>query len=61
MDRLSTTPKEDVEAVRKVMESGVLSQFIGAWHEDFYGGPEVKAFEKEWAEYFGVKHYGYQV
>ncbi|MBT5572350.1 MAG: DegT/DnrJ/EryC1/StrS family aminotransferase, partial [Alphaproteobacteria bacterium] len=43
-------------AVAKVMESGVLSRFIGGWHKDFYGGPEVQAFEKEWAETFGATH-----
>jgi len=47
---------EEVEAAKKVIESGVLSQFIGAWHEDFYGGPKVKEFERQCAEYFGVKH-----
>lgn len=47
---------EEVEAAKKIIESGVLSQFIGAWHEDFYGGPKVKEFERQCAEYFGVKH-----
>lgn len=32
---------EEVEAAKAVIESGVLSQFIGAWHEDFLGGPKV--------------------
>ena len=47
---------EEVEAARLVVESGVLSQFLGAWHEDFYGGPKVQAFERECESYFGVKH-----
>jgi dTDP-4-amino-4,6-dideoxygalactose transaminase len=47
---------EEVEAAKKVVESGVLSQFIGAWHKDFYGGPKVLEFESECAKYFGVKH-----
>jgi dTDP-4-amino-4,6-dideoxygalactose transaminase len=47
---------EEVEAAKAVIESGVLSQFIGAWHEDFFGGPKVKEFERAAAEYFGVKH-----
>ncbi len=33
-----------------------LSKFIGAWDPAFFGGPEVKAFEAEWAQKFGVKH-----
>lgn len=47
---------EECQAVQKVMESGVLSQYLGCWHEDFYGGPQVQAFEKEAADYFQVKH-----
>lgn len=47
---------EEVEAAKKVIESGVLSQFLGCWHEDFYGGPKVREFEMAAAAYFGVKH-----
>jgi len=43
-------------SVAKVMENGVLSKYLGAWHPDFYGGPTVNALEKSWAERFGVKH-----
>jgi len=38
------------------MDSGALSKYIGCWDPQFYGGPEVQAFEKEWAAKFGVKH-----
>jgi perosamine synthetase len=47
---------EEVQAAKEVIESGVLSQFIGAWHPDFLGGPKVKEFEAQCARYFGVKH-----
>jgi len=47
---------EEVEAAKQVVETGVLSQFLGAWHEDFYGGPKVREFERRCSEYFGVKH-----
>ena len=47
---------EEKNAVLRVMNSGVLSGYQGNFSEQFYGGPEVKALEKEWAEYFGVKH-----
>ena len=30
-------------AVNAVLDSGVLSQFIGVWGEDFYGGPRVRS------------------
>ena len=48
--------EEEVQAAKEVIESGVLSQFIGAWHPDFLGGPKVKEFEAQCASYFGVKH-----
>jgi dTDP-4-amino-4,6-dideoxygalactose transaminase len=51
-----TVGKEEKVAVSRVIESGILSRFLGTWHEDFYGGPEVKQFEIEWADHFNVKH-----
>lgn len=48
--------EEEKQAVEKVLEGGKLSRFLGCWHEDFYGGDEVRALEKEWAKKFGVKH-----
>lgn len=47
---------EEKEAALRVLDSGRLSQFIGAWHEDFLGGPEVRQFEQEWATRFGATH-----
>ncbi len=54
--RYNPIGQEEVQAAKAVIESGVLSQFIGVWHEDFFGGPKVKEFEKQCADYFGVKH-----
>ena len=47
---------EEEEAVLRVLRSGKLSTFLGSWHEDFYGGPEVRCLESQWASHFGVKH-----
>lgn len=47
---------EELEAAKAVIESGVLSQFLGAWHADFYGGPKVREFERMCEAYFGVRH-----
>jgi perosamine synthetase len=52
----NTIGTEEEEAVLRVLRSGKLSTYLGAWHEDFYGGTEVKALESEWADYFGAKH-----
>jgi dTDP-4-amino-4,6-dideoxygalactose transaminase len=47
---------EEKRAVAAVMETGVLSRYLGTWHPDFYGGPEVQAFEREWAQSSACKH-----
>jgi dTDP-4-amino-4,6-dideoxygalactose transaminase len=47
---------EEKAAVMRVMDRGILSGYQGNWSDAFYGGEEVHALEKEWAEYFGVKH-----
>lgn len=51
-----TIGQEEKEAVMKVMDIGRLSHFRGCWNSNFYGGPEIQALEKEWAEKFNVKH-----
>ena len=48
--------QEEKDAVLRVLDSGILSGFQGNWSDAFYGGPEIKALETEWAAYFGVKH-----
>lgn len=48
--------KEEVAAAKDVVESGVLSKFLGRWGSDFFGGPKVKEFEQNCEAYFGVKH-----
>jgi perosamine synthetase len=47
---------EEVDAARKVVESGLLSQFIGVWDPDFFGGPKVQEFERQCESFFGVRH-----
>ena len=47
---------EEVAAAQQVVESGVLSQFLGSWAPDFYGGAKVQEFERACESYFGIKH-----
>lgn len=47
---------EEVAAASSVVKSGMLSRFVGAWHENFYGGPKVREFEEAWASFFSVRH-----
>jgi perosamine synthetase len=54
--RYNSIGSEEVTAAKTVIESGILSQFLGCWDPDFYGGPKVQEFERECEKYFGVKH-----
>ena len=56
LKRYNPIGKEEVVAAKKVVESGVLSQFLGCWDPDFYGGPMVQKFERACEKYFKVKH-----
>jgi dTDP-4-amino-4,6-dideoxygalactose transaminase len=51
-----TIGAEERAAVDRVMSSGRLSGFIGAWCDEFGGGPEIVKFEAAWRTKFGVKH-----
>jgi dTDP-4-amino-4,6-dideoxygalactose transaminase len=48
--------REEAEAVRAVLESGVLSRFLGTWSPDFFGGERVQALERAWERHFSVRH-----
>jgi|SRR5579872_700283 len=51
-----TIGEEEKGAVAEVMDTGVLSQFLGTWSPEFYGGSRVQALERAWEQYFGVRH-----
>tara|TARA_R110002072_G_scaffold243304_7_gene402286 strand:+ start:2505 stop:3803 length:1299 start_codon:yes stop_codon:yes gene_type:complete len=51
-----TVGEEEKAAVCTVIDSGILSNYLGAWHENFMGGREVRACEAAWAAHFGAKH-----
>jgi len=46
----------EIDAVRRVAESGQLSGFYGSKGPQFFGGPVVQAFEEAWRRQFGVHH-----
>lgn len=48
--------KEELNAAQKVIETGILSQYLGAWSPDFYGGKKVQEFERQCEDFFGVNH-----
>ena len=47
---------EEVAAARAVVESGVLSKYLGCWDPNFFGGPKVQEFERLCERTFGVRH-----
>ena len=51
-----TIGEEERRAVLEVMESGVLSGFLGSWGEEFYGGPRVRRWEQMFAERFDTRY-----
>lgn len=51
-----TIGKEEKNAVMDVMDSDILSAFIGAPGEKFLGGKKVLEFENAWKNEYGFKH-----
>lgn len=54
--KYSTLDSTDRMAVMRVLESGILSQFIGDAGDFFLGGPEVRNFENSFAKLLKVKN-----
>lgn len=51
-----TLGAEEKKAVNKVLDSGVLSNYLGSFHENFMGGENVRQCEALWAKHFKAKH-----
>ena len=47
---------KEILAVKKVLQSGILSKYLGEPGKLFNGGPKVKLFEKKIQKYFKVNH-----
>lgn len=52
----STIDASDALAAKRVIDSGMLSKFIGDAGDFFLGGPEIRSFESEFAKKFETKH-----
>ena len=55
-ERYNSIGNEEKKAAIEVIESGVLSKFLGVWSPDFFGGPQVQKFERNCEAFFNVKH-----
>jgi dTDP-4-amino-4,6-dideoxygalactose transaminase len=47
-----TIGDEEQKAVSKVIQTGILSHYRGNYIPAFYGGPQIKLFERLWSERF---------
>jgi len=56
LPKYNTISKEELEAATRVIKSGKLSGFLGSNAKEFFGGFEVKSFEKQFKEKFGFGH-----
>ena len=54
--KFNTYDEKEIKAGLKVLKTGELSGFIGAWTNDFYGGKFVNKMEKYYAKTFNVKY-----
>ena len=52
----NTIGLEEINSAKSVLETGILSKFLGCWDPDFYGGSKVQEFERAWEKHFKVKH-----
>ena len=43
------------KVISKLMNSGKLSGFVGAWCDEFYGGKMVRELEERWKDTFKCK------
>lgn len=51
----NTIGPEEKAAVMEVLDSGVLSKFLGEPDPDFYGGLQIQRTEQAYADYFGAR------
>jgi perosamine synthetase len=54
--KFNSFDKEELRAAVNVIKSGNLSNFLGEYSKEFYGGLKVREFEKKCKSFFKVKH-----
>jgi len=54
--KYKTVGIDDANAAKKQVETGLMSGFVGAPGEEFYGGASIKLFEKNCADKFGYQY-----
>lgn len=56
LPRYISTGEREANAALRVLQMGILSEFLGSPGPLFDGGTQVRTLEERWAEYFGVRH-----
>ena len=56
LNRFNHIGKEELNAAKKVIKTGILSDYIAASGPNFLGGKKVREFEKKCEEFFKVKY-----
>ena len=54
--RRNTISIQEIKATKKVLDSGILSDYLAANEKKFFGGKYVKYFENKLKSFFKVKH-----
>ena len=52
----NTIGKDEKKAVQDVLDTGILSGFVGAPSEEFNGGKYVRDLENNWCEKFNTRY-----
>ena len=52
----NTIGKDEKKAVQDVLDTGILSGFVGAPSEEFNGGKYVRELENNWCEKFNTRY-----
>lgn len=55
-EKFNTIGIEEEKSVREVIKTGNLSNFLGRWDNNFFGGPKVLEFENQLKKYFKVQN-----
>jgi perosamine synthetase len=56
LKKRNTFDLKEVSIVKKILNSGNLSGYVGEWDSQFYGGKYVKKFENKICKYFNVRY-----
>ena len=56
LEPYKTIGLKEKKIISKLMNSGKLSGFVGAWCEDFYGGKMVRELEERWKDIFKCQY-----